>query len=107
MSGSERSRKPNVDGRIVADPDQVDVGAAIDLSAAEEKDVDASLPGGIEYFAAAIGKRIAGPSMDQGDTKVAVGQGTHHQRRRPRYRRRGTDRHVVDTGQHPRDHANE
>ena len=34
---------------MLAHPHQVDVGGAVDLAAAEEEDIDAALPGGVEF----------------------------------------------------------
>lgn len=53
-----------------ADPNQVDVGLAIDLAAAEEEQVNPLLAGQVEQLARALGERIAAPLVQQRQADV-------------------------------------
>ena len=56
----------------VAGADQVDVGLAVDLAAAEEEQVDAALAGEVEQLARALGEGVAGALVQQGETDIVT-----------------------------------
>ena len=58
IGGAERAGPAHPASRIAADADQVDVGLAVDLAAAEEEGVDPALRGAVEQLAAAVGERV-------------------------------------------------
>src|SRR5262245_59885079 len=56
MGRPERSGEPRLRVLIIADANQVDIRLPVDLRAGEEEDVETSLAGAVEQFAAAIGE---------------------------------------------------
>ena len=55
---TERTRPAGAALRIVAGADQIDIGLAVDLAAAQKKGVDTALGGAIEQLDSAVGEKI-------------------------------------------------
>ena len=63
---AERAGQANVAQRVAADADEVDVGRAVDLRAAEEEGVDPSLRGAVEQLPSAFGEEVVLRAAEQG-----------------------------------------
>ena len=65
MGGAERAGEADLALRVVADADEIDVGPAVDLRAAEEEGIDASLGGAVEQLSAAVGEEAVLAAAEQ------------------------------------------
>ncbi len=83
----------------MAKADEVDIGFAVDLDAAQKEDVDAALPGAVEELAAAIGEGVVAAAVEDRHLHALRALLLRQQRRRGRDRRCGADRdmaHALD-----------
>jgi hypothetical protein len=58
--------------RIAADADEVDVGLAVDLAAAQEESIDPPLRSAVEQLDAAVGERVVPLAAEDRDTQPAA-----------------------------------
>src|SRR5262249_25505509 len=92
---AERAWKAHRRVRVVADADEVDVALAVDLSAREEEQVEATLAGAVEQLAPAVGEEALPAAAQQRDLRPAVAALARQQRGRGRNGRGRADRHVT------------
>src|SRR6478736_5970027 len=97
--GAERAGKAPAFGAY-----QVDVRLAVDLRAAKEEVIDASLPGEIEQLARTLGEGIAFALVQPRDPDRTT-LGAQQLAGSGRNRRRGANGYVMSVGDEPRNYA--
>ena len=88
---------------MIADAHQVDVGAAVDLHAAEEEGVDASLAGAVEELPPAVGEVALRAAAEQAHAGPAAAALAREQGGRRGNRRRRADRDTAEASEHAGD----
>ena len=85
---------------VRAGADQIDVGAAVDLHAAQEEGVDTALSGAVEELPPAVGHVAPGLAAEQADLRPAATAFAREQGGCARNRRRGPDRDTAEARKH-------
>src|SRR5258707_11675052 len=107
IGGAEGARETHFRLSVIADRDEVDIGAAVDLSAREKEGVDAALAAAIEELASAIGKEVVPLARQQRDEGPPAPEMAREQRGGRRDRRGRTDGDMPDLAEQPQDHRGE
>ena len=97
---AEGARPAYVGPRIIPGADQVEVAAAVDLAAAEEKGVEPALSRQVKQLGAAIGEGVAAQDTEHPDPGIARAR---QHRSGTGDRRQHADRDVAAACQQPRD----
>src|SRR5262245_11909850 len=107
MSRTERAGKSHLWMRVIPGAHQVDIAAAINLSAREEEDIDAALARTVEQLAGAISEEIVLAALQQGDVWAAATAFARQQCRRCRNWRGIADSDVSNVSDQSRDDVGE
>ena len=105
--GAERARPAHFASRVAAHADEVDVGRAVDLAAAQEEGVDAPLRRAVEQLDVAVGERIVPLAAEDRHAHAATRAFAREERRGARDRRGGADRDMIEAMEHAREHVDQ
>src|SRR6266704_3301555 len=94
---TKRAREAHLRSIVIADGDEVDIGAAVDLSAREEERIDATLAAAVEELAPAIGEEIVPLARQERDEGAPAAEMARQQCSGRRNRRGGADRDMTRT----------
>ena len=101
VGGAERAWPAHPASRVAADADEVDVGLAVDLPAAQEEGVDPPLRGAIEQLDATVRERVVPLAAQDRDAQAPARTLARQESRGARNRRGGADRNMGKPIQHP------
>ncbi|MDE2396698.1 MAG: hypothetical protein KGM91_14780, partial [Burkholderiales bacterium] len=104
---AEATRPAHFAARVGAGADEVDVGAAVDLAAAQEEGIDAAAAGEIEEFGAAVGPAVVAAAAQDRDPHARAVEAAREQGAGAWNRREHAHRDMAHPGEQVGDDAGE